>query len=85
MGEEDFDEFPPLRPPEEFWGRGPDDRRRKPCPENPLLLAGAAVGMYHCPSCGDMQVGGLPHLQPEEHYEKMFGMDWPPGYEDQPE
>lgn len=41
-----------------------------PCPEKPELLAGQAVGMYHYPECGEMQVAGMPHLMP------MFPENW---------
>lgn len=33
----------------------------KKCPEKPELLAGAPLGMYHCPECGCMVLAGLPH------------------------
>lgn len=32
------------------------------CPEDPIKLAGKPIGMYHCPDCGCMQVGGLHHV-----------------------
>ncbi len=32
-----------------------------PCAEEPELLAGAPIGMYHCPDCGAMVVAGFPH------------------------
>ena len=31
------------------------------CVENPLALAGAPIGQYHCPDCGAMIMAGLPH------------------------
>ena len=63
------------------WGsyRG---RPRKPCPEDPVKLLGQPIGMYHCPSCGEMQLAGVPHLLPDENYEEVYGMEWPPDYED---
>jgi hypothetical protein len=64
------------------WGRGPDGRRRKPCPEDPVLLLGMPIGMYHCPVCGEMQMAGMMHLPPEPDYEGMFGQAWPAGYEE---
>lgn len=36
------------------------------CPEDPERLAGAPIGMYHCPWCGCMQVAGWEHLPHEE-------------------
>lgn len=32
------------------------------CPEDPLKLVGQPIGMYHCPSCGCMQVAAMPHV-----------------------
>jgi len=32
------------------------------CPEDPRLLVGAPIGMYHCPHCGCMQIAGLAHV-----------------------
>ncbi len=32
----------------------------KTCSEKPELLK--EMGMYHCPACGMMVMGGLPHL-----------------------
>jgi len=32
------------------------------CPEDPLTLLGAPLGMYHCPYCGCMQVAGIRHM-----------------------
>jgi hypothetical protein len=31
------------------------------CPHDPRELAGAPIGMYHCPECGEMVLAGLPH------------------------
>lgn len=31
------------------------------CAEKPENLAGAALGMYHCPDCGAMVLAGMPH------------------------
>lgn len=31
------------------------------CMEKPELLAGAPLGMYHCPDCGAMVLAGIPH------------------------
>lgn len=37
------------------------------CPEDPVALKGAPLGMYHCPVCGCMQVAGLSHMcDPDE-------------------
>lgn len=32
-----------------------------PCDEKPETLAGAPIGMYHCPDCGAMVLAGIPH------------------------
>lgn len=32
------------------------------CPEDPRVLLGLPLGMYHCPDCGCMQVAGTPHV-----------------------
>lgn len=32
------------------------------CPEDPRRLAGAPIGMYHCPWCGCMVLAGLEHV-----------------------
>lgn len=74
------------------WGEY-QGRKRLPCPEDPLLLAGQPIGMYHCPECGMMVVAALPHLSPNapppdeqdpcyplDHYEDEYGWPWPPGY-----
>jgi hypothetical protein len=31
------------------------------CDEKPELLAGAPIGMYHCPDCGAMILAGVSH------------------------
>ncbi len=74
------------------WGeRG--GRRRKPCPENPVLLSGAPIGQYHCPACGMMVLASMPHISPAapkdqdpryplDDYEDEYGQPWPPGYEE---
>ncbi|MNQ59435.1 hypothetical protein D3C85_736810 [compost metagenome] len=33
------------------------------CIEHPEMLVGKPIGMYHCPECGAMQVGGMPHIR----------------------
>jgi hypothetical protein len=74
------------------WGEY-EGRRRKPCPEQPLLLSGMPIGQYHCPFCGMMVMASMPHLSPAkpEHqdpdyylgdYEEEYGQPWPPGYEE---
>lgn len=63
------------------WGEH-DGRRRKPCPENPVLLAGQPLGQYHCPVCGVMCLAGEPHFPPEDEYELAYGREWPGGYDD---
>ena len=30
--------------------------------DDPRDLAGAAIGMYHCPGCGVMQLAGSDHM-----------------------
>jgi hypothetical protein len=75
------------------WGTY-NGRRRKPCPEDPMLLAGQPIGMYHCPGCDMMVVAGMSHtspgateeqknhpLYPLDDYEDEYGREWPPGYE----
>jgi hypothetical protein len=54
---------------------------RKPCPEKPEDLLGQAIGMYHCPYCGEMQLAGMQHLPPDDDYEGVMGYEWPLGYE----
>lgn len=63
------------------WGEH-EGRKRKPCPEQPVTLIGMPLGQYHCPVCMEMQIAGLPHMQPDEHYERMTGQEWPAGYEE---
>lgn len=72
-------------------------RERKPCIEDPTLLKGEAIGMYHCPGCGMMVVAALPHpnpgvtgeqkdhpLYPLDDYEVEYGRPWPDGYYSRP-
>lgn len=63
------------------WGEY-QGKKRKPCPEQPLLLSGQPIGMYHCPVCIEMQMAAMPHMAPDENYEQMTGQPWPAGYED---
>lgn len=78
------------------WGTY-EGKRRRPCPEQPLLLAGAPIGQYHCPFCGMMIMAGVAHLEPgatdeqKNHpeyplydYEVEYGQPWPAGYDDTP-
>ena len=69
-----------AHPPVE-WGSHPEHGKRRPCPEDPVLLLGKPIGMYHCPYCGDMQLAGLPHLPPDDAYEAEYGQSWPAGYD----
>ena len=73
------------------WGEW-EGRRRKPCVEQPVLLAGKPIGQYHCPQCGMMLMAGWPHFSPSApseqdpqypayDYEVEYGQLWPPGYE----
>lgn len=75
-----------------YWGEW-EGKKRKPCPEQTMLLAGAPIGQYHCPVCGMMVMAGVPHLSPSapedqdlryplDHYEVDYGQPWPPGYEE---
>lgn len=32
-----------------------------PCTHDPTTTVGA-IGMYHCPECGDMVIAGCPHV-----------------------
>ncbi len=32
-----------------------------PCTYDPVPLLGEPIGMFHCPECGEMVVGGVPH------------------------
>lgn len=43
--------------------QGPLTTDGKPCPWpwEPQQLTGVALGMYHCPYCGEMAVAGMPH------------------------
>lgn len=75
------------------WGSY-EGRARLPCPEDPVLLRGQPIGMYHCPYCGMMCVACVPHPSPDESdaepgdegcvtttpYEEIYGRPWPPGY-----
>lgn len=61
------------------WGEH-EGKKRKPCPEQPLLLTGLPIGQYHCPVCLEMQMAAMPHLPPDEDYERMTGQPWPAGY-----
>ena len=73
------------------WGEW-EGKKRKPCPEQPMLLAGAPIGQYHCPVCGMMVMASVPHLSPSapneqdpiylDDYEVEYGRPWPPGYEE---
>jgi hypothetical protein len=63
------------------WGEH-EGKRRKPCVGQPLLLAGAPLGQYHCEFCGEMQLAGTPHLPPDDDYETVIGQPWPAGYEE---
>lgn len=66
------------------WGEY-KGKKRKPCPEQSVLLAGQPLGMYHCPYCGMMLLAGEPHLSPSplgDHYEDEYGQPWPAGYEE---
>ena len=76
------------------WGTY-QGRRRKPCPEQPILLTGQPIGQYHCPACGMMVMASVPHLAPNatqamkddplyplDDYEVEYGQPWPPGYDD---
>lgn len=63
------------------WGEH-EGKKRKPCPEQPILLTGQPIGMYHCPVCLEMQLAAMPHLPPDEDYERMTGQPWPAGYEE---
>lgn len=35
------------------------------CKYDPRELTGQPIGMFHCPSCGDMVLAGLPHPPPD--------------------
>lgn len=48
-----------------------------PCPEDPRRLAGAPIGMYHCPCCGEMQIAGMRHTPLDiDEWEAMTGEKW---------
>lgn len=40
---------------------GPYVEERKKCPYDPRELAGAPIGQYHCPECGEMVLAGMEH------------------------
>lgn len=76
------------------WGSY-NGKKRKPCPEQPLLLTGMPIGQYHCPFCGMMILAAMPHTSPDatdeekkhplypmDDYEDEYGQPWPPGYEE---
>lgn len=63
------------------WGEH-QGKKRKPCPEQPILLSGQPIGQYHCPVCLEMQMASHPHLPPDENYEELTGQPWPAGYEE---
>lgn len=76
------------------WGEY-KGKKRKPCPEQPILLSGMPIGQYHCPVCGMMVMAAMPHLSPTKpkdqdpryymgNYEEEYGRPWPPGYEEDP-
>jgi hypothetical protein len=49
------------------------------CAYDPRELAGQPIGMFHCPSCGDMVLAGLPHPPPdlnEPQNEREFFCHW---------
>ena len=39
---------------------------RESCRHDPRTLAGAPIGMYHCPDCGVMVIAGFEHPADEE-------------------
>ena len=57
---------------------------REECPEclgpvgegcdDPRVLAGQPIGMYHCPGCGSMQVAGMAHID----CDRCEGKGWVP-------
>jgi hypothetical protein len=74
------------------WGEY-EGKKRLPCPEQSVMLAGAPLGQYHCPFCGMMILAGMPHFEPGatpeqkthpqyplDDYEVEYGRPWPPGY-----
>lgn len=42
------------------------------CPEKPELLTGQPIGQYHCPSCGEMLIAGLPHPEYDADTDAAF-------------
>lgn len=36
------------------------------CPHDPIQYKGMAMGMYHCPECGDMVLAGLAHPEMDD-------------------
>ena len=57
---------PETRNPEKMCGRCYDEVAElfpANCAEKPEKLAGAPIGMYHCPDCGAMVLAGLPHFE----------------------
>ncbi|HLF13223.1 MAG TPA: hypothetical protein VJA26_18640 [Gammaproteobacteria bacterium] len=44
------------------------------CPHDPRALAGAPIGMYHCPECGEMVLAGLAHPTDEDYREEREAM-----------
>jgi hypothetical protein len=43
----------------------------KHCKFNPMTVPG---GMFHCPQCGEMQLGGYPHIADEEAGEALLNV-----------
>jgi predicted RNA-binding Zn-ribbon protein involved in translation (DUF1610 family) len=39
------------------------------CDFDPRPLLGSAIGMFHCPACGEMVVGGFAHGYPDDAWE----------------
>ena len=61
---DDFDAWPDMRGLASplcarCYGEGP--LFPAPCAEKPEALAGAPIGMYHCPDCGAMVLAGVEH------------------------
>jgi hypothetical protein len=46
------------------------------CPYDPKGLEG--IGQHHCPTCGNMQLAGYPHLPHDEFCGLCDGLDWVP-------
>lgn len=38
---------------------------KQKCKFDPTTVNGA-IGMFHCPDCGDMQIAGLPHISMDD-------------------